>query len=699
MRFRLSKRINLLIFLSVLLLLTVFQMLIIPVRAPFFDSDVTVIPSSPSEVDKVNVTVVFHFTSSPPGAGFGNPTQVGNTFSVNVTVYDTIGYRLHVLHDDEHTYHLGKLQAGSYQFNVYVEERLDGFPLFYGLEQSVPFTVRINVPGDYPTIQAAINAANPGDTIFVSSGIYPENLVVNKSLTLIGENKSTTIIDGGGSGDVIYLYSYINISGFTIQNGSHGIRMYPEGHNNTIIDNIIKDNEQEGIMTGWWYGNNTILNNTILNNGQAIFLSSSEGGPNVLRENKMIGNRYGLTIHEGHHYGSWPYSDIDTSNTVDGKPVYYLVNQSNLVIDPSTFPEIGYLGIAYSTNVVVRDLSISKSGQGIFFCDTENLTVQNVTVTNNEIGIDLYACNWGLCFHSHITDSKILNNKYGVLLQCTSRTVVRNNMILNNSIYGVLMAGGCVSGNIIEYNVISNGGYGIYSGSPIAAYSIHDNTVSNNTYGICLDFIYSGPPIKIYHNNFINNTNQLFNLTSLDSSDWQYQGIGNYWSDYNGTDLNGDGIGDTNLPWQKVDNYPLMNPWRCLCQFSHPITISIYQMRLEIDTYFPNGSYLMAKFLSYSGLYQCNVTVWNGTTPAHVNLPMNVSHPLNLPIENVTLILVNEAGTIRLTVTSFVIHRSHLIGRLGALDYLWTVPGTRIPEGPLFREMVDIDGQWPYAPP
>ena len=81
----------------------------------------------------------------------------------------------------------------------------------------------IRVPDDYPTIQAAIDAASSGYKINVSSGTYFEHLIIDKPLKLIGEDKSTTIIDGGGSGNCVHVTAdTVEISGFTIQNGTDG---------------------------------------------------------------------------------------------------------------------------------------------------------------------------------------------------------------------------------------------------------------------------------------------------------------------------------------------------------------------------------------------------------------------------------------------------------------------------------------------
>ena len=63
-----------------------------------------------------------------------------------------------------------------------------------GLVQSI--LPDIIIPDDYSTIQLGINNANPGDTIFVRNGVYYENIIIEKKITLVGENKNNTIIDG-----------------------------------------------------------------------------------------------------------------------------------------------------------------------------------------------------------------------------------------------------------------------------------------------------------------------------------------------------------------------------------------------------------------------------------------------------------------------------------------------------------------------
>ncbi|RLF52019.1 MAG: hypothetical protein DRN11_01820, partial [Thermoplasmata archaeon] len=79
-------------------------------------------------------------------------------------------------------------------------------------------------PGNYSKIQDAIENASNGDTIFVYSGTYYENVVINKSIDLIGENVKTTIIDGMRRNKTVFiLVSNVLVCNFTIRNGTVGI--------------------------------------------------------------------------------------------------------------------------------------------------------------------------------------------------------------------------------------------------------------------------------------------------------------------------------------------------------------------------------------------------------------------------------------------------------------------------------------------
>ncbi len=131
----------------------------------------------------------------------------------------------------------------------------------------------------------------------------------------------------------------------------------------------------------------------------------------------------------------------------------------------------------------------------------------------------------------------------------------------------------------------------------------------------------------------------------------------------------------------------------------HEFTLAtLYMVHLNLNETFLEGSNLTVIFCSYSSNNQeANTTIWNHTTTYHVNLTINITHPLNKPVENATLVLTDDLGNILQTVTNFVVHRPHLMGRLGELDYLWTVPGAN--RTAIMKEYVAIDGQWPYAPP
>ncbi len=215
----------------------------------------------------------------------------------------------------------------------------------------------IHIPGDYPTIQEGINEAQNGDTILVAVGTYYENIIINKSLVLQGEDKDNTIIDGSGHGDVVlieadrvyiglfnirnsgtdwndsgveishadscnieqcslhdnynglHLYgsSYNVISRCHISLNSHGILFndppYPgpfvDNMDNIIQNNILHSNTICGILfehTGAIYHrSNVIQGNSILYNVTGISIIMSQ--ENDISNNDIIGNTgYGMNL-------------------------------------------------------------------------------------------------------------------------------------------------------------------------------------------------------------------------------------------------------------------------------------------------------------------------------------------------------------------------------------------------------------------
>jgi parallel beta-helix repeat protein len=177
--------------------------------------------------------------------------------------------------------------------------------------KTVAVSYVIKVPLHFPTIQEAIEAANPGDTIQVASGTYHEHLIIDKKVTLAGENANDTIIDGNGTWKVVqirrkWMYGWIRcaskISGFTFQNGLVGVIV--ESHDNIIEKNTIK-NCDYGIYLSQSVSGNIIRRNTIENNECGI-LCEWGSSDNMIYHNNLIDNT-DQAVDEGSN--TWDYSD------------------------------------------------------------------------------------------------------------------------------------------------------------------------------------------------------------------------------------------------------------------------------------------------------------------------------------------------------------------------------------------------------
>lgn len=159
--------------------------------------------------------------------------------------------------------------------------------------------------GGYSTITAALNAANPGDTIYVYSGTYHEIVNIQESITLIGQNRNTTIIDGTGFADhTVYIQDApnIQISGFTIRRSTvsslwDGIRMRDSlgASYSNVVSNCNIYNHAFGISV--FSSQNSIFNCKLHNNyNSGLIFSSSIGNP----DNNIV---YNCDIYSNTDYG------------------------------------------------------------------------------------------------------------------------------------------------------------------------------------------------------------------------------------------------------------------------------------------------------------------------------------------------------------------------------------------------------------
>ena len=382
------------------------------------------------------------------------------------------------------------------------------------------WTVDDDGPADFSSIQEAINSPQVvnGDTIFVYNGTYHENIVVNKTISLIGEEKDITVIDGGSVSDSV-----------TVK---------------VIAENVV--------LRG--------------------FTTKVSGFPSI---NILVNETANIVIANNNIIGGGPF--------------------------------IGGVKVCESTNVTLTENNIRGSGFGFvisnssyIFVSRNNIAPPGEAYVSTGIGILR-------SFYNVLTDNNLLNVNTGIVLSESS-----NNTITDNYITGIqgtgIRIGRYPGENISSYNTFHNNTvkncyYAILTGFFIGEGGHSNNvflqnTVKNNHYGV---FWANSSNNIFYFNNFINNTIQVYNEEAVNVWDNAYPFGGNYWSDYNGTDLyNGpgqnevgsDGIGDSPyvIDETNVDNYPLMGPFSSFnTSLNHFVDI-VSNSTIEVFEFFESNS-------------------------------------------------------------------------------------------------------------
>jgi nitrous oxidase accessory protein len=352
--------------------------------------------------------------------------------------------------------------------------------LLSGQATSLAREITVGDGEPYSSITEALNNSKDGDTIVVRSGVYKENLVIDKSLRLIGDNRP--VIDADYRGDAVRIEAdNVLIKGFKIIHGGSNLLKEDSGIklvNSTRV--TIEENEIEDVIIGiYLYASpgNTIRNNTSYGraditteeaNGNGIHLWKSPN--NTIEENYIVKHRDGI-------YVEFAPGNLIRKNHCQGNARYGL----------------HYM---YSDNNIFEENIFEKNGTGSALMYSKHIVLKKNTFRNN-----------------------LGPNGFGMLLKSLSDSLAEDNLIANNTV-GVFMDD--ANRNIFTKNVFSRNGWAIDLFSSSNNNTIYANDFVNNTFQVMTD---------------TDRTTSKFYNDSTGNFWSDYAG-------YNGYDLDRDGVGD-----------------------------------------------------------------------------------------------------------------------------------------------------------
>jgi parallel beta-helix repeat protein len=423
-------------------------------------------------------------------------------------------------------------------------------PIYIRADGSIePPTAPIQRDGDLYTLTAdIIGSPQPNGAICI---IERDNIILDGSLySLQGANLEST------AGVLLSGRLNVSIRNMQIRAFWMGIYSY-ESQNLSISNNVLEENEYGVYFSYGIFA--AVNNNTFSSNVCGLFLGGVENSTftqnNFVSSSPSWGVFLGTSSHNRIANNVFVNNSLQISalsamestmnlveeNVVNGKPLVYLERASDCRVD-------------YAGQVILVD------------CD--NIEVENLEMSNVPSAIQLL----GTC------NSRIENNRIAAgFRDCIRLTRSSNNTIsgnlLTSSMFGAYLCVYSNSNKVVGNNITGNRNFGIgvqwSSNNEIAQNEIVSNPA---IYGGC--FFNEASNNLIYHNNLLNNSRAVYYYQYGLVNFWDngYPSGGNYWSDYNGTDLfcgsnqnetGSDGIGDTLyvIDENNTDNYPLMGPW------------------------------------------------------------------------------------------------------------------------------------------
>jgi len=377
--------------------------------------------------------------------------------------------------------------------NVYQGKRILLLILLWGWLLLGVGSVLAQAGGDVIRVTAeelatAVADAQAGDTIEVTGGTHTGSLEIDKPLTLIGVDWPQ--LDGQNKGTVLKITApNVTLRGFVIKNSGDSL-----------------DQENSGLSIG--AENVLIENNRFEETLFGIYLRRAH---NTIIRNNNISSKDLAVPRRGDPVRVWYSNDVTLDNNV--------ITKGRDVV------------LWYSERLLVRGNEISGGRYGLHFMYSDDATIENNLLLNNSVGIYMMFSR-----RLRLLNNTIARNRgpsgYGIGLKDMDDAIVRDNLFLDNRI-----------GVHLDNSPREVDSVGLFEG----------NVFGYNDIGI--NFLPSVRNNQFVNNSFVENEEQV-GFTSggnlVDSNLWTVNGRGNYWSDYAGYDVSGDGMGDMPYKSEKL---------------------------------------------------------------------------------------------------------------------------------------------------
>jgi len=500
--------------------------------------------SNPGQIILINCndSLISNFNISYASNGISAFYCNNNTISDNNASHNTYGIHLYYSHNNTvsgntvnnnaYGIYLWKSDKATVSGNTVNDNNCDGIDLSYSHNNTV-----------------SGNTANDNNRYGIILYYSNNNIVLGN-----------TANDNTDYGINLNRSYYQTVSGNTVSNNTCGIYLI-SSHHNDISGNNANDNTALGMYLVF-SNNNPISNNNASHNIHGIYLSSSynnfisennatnsyfgmylkschnstilknsitKGGINLFNSNitTVIGNIFndcGVTL--GGSLESLSSIRIDTTNYVNGNPLYCYINETALGMN--NFSNPGQIILINCNDSLISNYNISYASYGIstFYCYNNN-------ISDNYVSHNIYGLYLSSSYNNTISGNTVNNNRYGIRIFYSHKNDISGNTVNKNTYIGIMLhssLNNTVSGNIIN---------------------------DTNDYGISI--LINSKGNLIIKNYFIGN-----GINARDegiNNQWDNGVIGNYWDDYNGVDANDDSIGDT--PYNiggsagSQDNFPI----------------------------------------------------------------------------------------------------------------------------------------------